>query len=100
LDDLCLEPVNKLDKANRKIMRKKYIQSLASRISVYKPMAICLVMKGISNEVHEAINISRINIQKIIYNEIRFPFSMRFPESAQSHLDFLNGLKAQRIISL
>ena len=52
LDDLCLEPVNKLSNAEKRTQREEGIEPLAARIEAYNPLAYIVVMKGISEYVH------------------------------------------------
>lgn len=101
LDDLCLEPVNKLSPEHRKKIREKYINSLAKRIAIYNPQVICTVMMGINKDVYKAVSLSGIGFNNIIYHGIPFPvrFPTKFSQSAQLHLDFLNSLKARNIVT-
>ncbi|MDV2504483.1 MAG: hypothetical protein RX318_11095 [bacterium] len=61
LDDLCLEPINKLDKPTRLRKRSDAVPSLAERIRVANPRSIVVVMKAIMENVQEAIDITRID---------------------------------------
>jgi hypothetical protein len=54
LDDLCLIPINKLTRAERKWHRSKSIPSLAARIRTDSPDAIVVVMQGIRRCVQQA----------------------------------------------
>lgn len=62
LDDLCIDPVNKLSEEKRIQARKRGIPGLSQRISILNPAAIICVMKAISSHVNEAIQISGISL--------------------------------------
>lgn len=61
LDDLCLEPINKLDRPTRLRKRSDAVPSLAERIRVANPRSIVVVMKAIIENVQEAIDKARID---------------------------------------
>lgn len=65
LEDLCLEPVNKLPDEERKQKRKAAIPHLASRIKQHNPKAAIILMKGIYSNVQEAIRLSGCHIEYI-----------------------------------
>jgi hypothetical protein len=54
LDDLVLEPVNHLRKAERRAMCRDAQPSLAARISEYQPQAIVVLLKRIERDVAAA----------------------------------------------
>lgn len=66
LDDLCLTPVNGFSEFKRLEYRINGIEPLSQRISVYKPLAIIILMKGIEQEVKEAIRKSSCSDLKFI----------------------------------
>ena len=59
LEDLCLEPVNKLSKRERLKKRQGGIVRLSRIIRELSPRAVIILMKGIENQAREAIQQSR-----------------------------------------
>lgn len=56
LDDLCLEPINRIKANNERIkMRKKWVPSLAERMKEYNPEAIVFIMKGARQQFEDAV---------------------------------------------
>ena len=87
LDDLCLTPVNGMDKINRKGERKKGIKSLSRRIANYEPEGIIIVMKAIKKEVLEAVKDADLaSIQYI--DTVSFPAG-----SEKNRKDCIEGIK-------
>jgi hypothetical protein len=60
LDDLCLEPINRLDKPTRRRKHAAAVPSLAERIRSTAPCAVIVVMKAISENVQDAISAAQI----------------------------------------
>ncbi|SEO59969.1 hypothetical protein [Propionispora vibrioides] len=60
LDDLCLIPVNGMDKASRQQNLINSIPSLALRIEKYAPSHIIILLKGIEKYVLQAVNLSGV----------------------------------------
>lgn len=67
LDDLCLVPVNGLDKTSRQQNLISSIPSLASRIKTYSASDIIVLLKGIEKYVLRAVTLSgiRANIHTV-----------------------------------
>lgn len=55
LDDLVLEPVNRLPRSEKKAMRTSNVPSLAGRIREYQPLAVIAFMKAIRRPVEDAV---------------------------------------------
>ena len=60
LDDLCLVPVNGMDKASRQQNLINSIPSLALRIEKYAPSNVIVLLKGIEKYVLRAVNLSGV----------------------------------------
>lgn len=67
LDDLCLVPVNELDKASRQQNLINSIPSLALRIEKFAPSDVIVLLKRIEKYVLRAVNLSgvRANINTV-----------------------------------
>ena len=73
LDDLREEPINQIkDKKLRAEERTKGIPELATKLKIYNPRHIIILMKGIENDVRDAINSSSI-APEIIFPALTFP---------------------------
>ena len=55
LDDLVLEPVNRLTRSEKKAMHTSNVPSLAGRIREYQPLAVIAFMKAIRKPVEDAV---------------------------------------------
>jgi hypothetical protein len=60
LDDLCLRPVNKLDKKQRRQFIENSVPSLATRIKGYSPMVVVSILKSIEMDVSKALDSSGV----------------------------------------
>ncbi len=58
LDDLVLEPVNKLTKSEREAKCLAALNSLASRIAEYRPLAIVSLLMSIKGVVYAAADVA------------------------------------------
>lgn len=63
LDDLCFEPVDKLEAEIRRKKCKESIDELSVRIKEFEPLVIIVVIKLIKKEVNKAIEKSNINAE-------------------------------------
>lgn len=63
LDDLCLMPIDKLDKKQRRQCIKNSVQSLAERIKMYSPIVVISMLKSIKTDVLESVHFSGVNAQ-------------------------------------
>lgn len=63
LDDLCFEPVDKLEAEIRRKKCKESIDKLSGRIKGFEPLVIIVVIKLIKEEVDEVIEKSSINAE-------------------------------------
>ena len=61
LDDLVLVPVNKSPDKIRKQMRRQAIPDLAKRIRRYRPHVVVALLKGIEQDVSDAVNRSGVD---------------------------------------
>ena len=66
LDDLCAEPVNRLEASVKKQKRMEGICSLRSRLALMDPAAIVVVMKDIQKPVQQAMELVHINYQPYV----------------------------------
>ena len=55
LDDLILDPVNKMKSRKRRRLRLESIPDLAKRISIYRPTNVVALMKAIEPMVNDAV---------------------------------------------
>jgi hypothetical protein len=84
LDDLALEPINHLGKADRNAQRWKYVPSLANRIREYGADAIVIVMCAIEPMVLQAISQSGLTYE---------PHKTAFPANG-NQTRFANEMKS------
>jgi hypothetical protein len=61
LEDICLEPVDKMTQKERTMMLKNFIEYFSSRLKEYSPEAIVIVLKRIESYVKEALRKAEIN---------------------------------------
>lgn len=61
LDDLCLVPVNAMNKAERKSCWLKGVPLLAKRLAEYKPDVVITILLGIKDYVEEACNRAKLD---------------------------------------
>lgn len=71
VEDLCLSPVNHMNKVERKRHRVKNIEPLAIRIRTISPKAIVIVMRAIEDSVRQAVQQSHLNSVQV--------YSLPFP---------------------
>lgn len=77
LDDLVLEPVNKLSGSKKKALHAANIQSLAERLKTYRAPLVVAFMKGIATPVSAAVAASGVPCR---LNIIPFPGNGRQAE--------------------
>ncbi|MEO6685701.1 MAG: uracil-DNA glycosylase family protein [Dyadobacter sp.] len=66
LDHLSSGPVNKEDKAGRKLARAAGVSSLSERLKYYQPEIVIILMKELQKQVNMAVELSGIqSIKKI-----------------------------------
>lgn len=61
LEDICLEPVDKMTPQERTMMLKDSIEYFSSRLKEYRPEAIVIVLKRIESHVKEALKKAKIS---------------------------------------
>jgi hypothetical protein len=61
LEDICLEPVDKLPPKERTLMLKDSIEYFSGRLKEYHPEAIVIVLKGIESHVKTALRKAEIS---------------------------------------
>jgi hypothetical protein len=64
LDDLCLIPVNAMNKAERKSCWLKGVPLLAKRLAEYKPDVVITILLGIKDYVEEASDRAKLDSAK------------------------------------
>lgn len=60
LEDICLEPVDKLPPKERAMMLKDSTEYFSSRLREYRPEAVIIVLKRIESHVKEALRKAKI----------------------------------------
>jgi len=71
LDDLCLEPVNHLEKTARQRKRDEGVPLLADRMREYTPEAIIAVMLAIEEQVKQSANTA--GLASVPFHAVPFP---------------------------
>jgi hypothetical protein len=66
LDDLCLEPVNQLTRAEVNAVQQRSVVPLSKRIKGINPDVIIIIMKAIENDVSSAIELSRVSSKVVV----------------------------------
>jgi hypothetical protein len=98
LDDLCLEPINKLDKTIRLRKRVDAVPVLAERIKNANPRAIVVVMKGIRENMQGAIDKAGLHQIPSYF----LPFPARWKRNQQKYVDglitILNRLRSTGLL--
>lgn len=61
LEDICLEPIDKLPPKERTLMLKDSIEYFSSRLKEYSPEAIVIVLKRIESHVKAALRKAKIS---------------------------------------
>ena len=61
IEDICLEPVDKLFPKERTMMLKDSVEYFSGRLKEYSPEAIVIVLKRIESHVKEALRKAKIN---------------------------------------
>ena len=61
LEDICLEPVDKLPPKQRTMMLKDSKENFSSRLKEYRPEAIVIVLKRIESHVKKALKKAKIS---------------------------------------
>jgi len=89
LDDLVLTPVNKFPNAERKRLRWDAIEELASRLVVFKPQAVVVVMKAIVPMVREAMLKAGTALEPFSVPHPAFGNSTRFRDEMTKIIDNL-----------
>lgn len=70
LDDLCHEPVNRLNNVERRRVCKNSVAGLATRMEGYSPEFIIVLMKGIGDYVRHSLDLAHMS--KI--NQVSLPY--------------------------
>jgi len=96
LDDLCLEPINHLDKPTRRRKRAAAVPSLAERISSTAPCAVIVVMLAISKDVQDAISAAQIG--PIPTYSLPFPAQGRQRRYVKGLVPILQELRRTQIL--
>lgn len=97
LEDLCIDPVNKLPGGVRLQKREQGIPRLANSIKHAQPEAIIILMKDIKDDVVEAIKLSGVDLK---YGDITpFPGRPRNTENCiRENAEHLRKMKEIGII--
>ena len=61
LEDVCLEPVDKLPQKQRTMMLEDSIEYFSGRLKEYRPEAIVIVLKRIESQVKKALRKAKIS---------------------------------------
>lgn len=87
LDDLCIEPVDKMTPFERKLKLQENVVPFSKRLSEMKPLIVVSVLKSIEKNVREAVGLSGV---KTIFYSVPFPgngHQKRFKEEVIKILD-------------
>jgi hypothetical protein len=97
LDDLCLEPVNRMNEIDREVARNNSISHLSCRIKNYSPKAIICIMKDIKHHVEYAIKLAQI--KGFTFYSLPYPRYIKNIEAYKDKLTIvLNELKKAGIV--
>lgn len=70
LDDLCLEPIDKVSPSKRRLMSKENVLPFSQRLSSMQPIIVISILKRIEKYVIEAIELSGVKTQ---FYSVPFP---------------------------
>jgi hypothetical protein len=97
LDDLCLEPVNRMIEIDREAARHNSVLPLSWRIKNYSPKAIICIMKAIKPYVEDAMKLT--NMEGITFYSLPYPRYKKHVEAYKEKLTIvLNELKKAGIV--
>jgi hypothetical protein len=93
LDDLCTEPVNGMDRRQRRRCCRSSVPGLANRLKEMAPIAVALTPKSIKREVARALDLAGYDI-----TPVALPFPAMSWQSAyvEAMTDFLRSLASSR----
>jgi hypothetical protein len=91
LDDLCLVPVNNLERAERVEHRKAGIEPLAGRLATYRPQAVVAVMRAIEPHVQDAVRRAGLDLTPV--HGLPFPALGHQPRYVRSLADLLQTMR-------
>jgi len=87
LDDLCIEPVDKMTPPERKLKLQENVVPFSKRLAEMKPLIVVSVLKSIEKNVREAVKLSGV---KTTFYSVPFPgngHQTRFKEEVIKILD-------------
>ncbi len=96
LDDLCLTPVNNLDRANRRQGWRAGIPRLASRITELKPEYVICVMEGIRPSVEAALRMSGVTAE---LHSLPFPAFGNQKKYVEGLTSILENLRSRGVVA-
>jgi hypothetical protein len=96
LVDLCLEPVNHLPRRERRLLRHAVEPTLASILIDVQPMAIVVVMKGITTSVAHAATMAHADT--IPRYELPFPAQSHEQEYVRRLRDVITHLQRDGVL--
>ena len=70
LDDLCLDPIDKVSPSKRRLMSKQNVLPFSQRLSSMQPIIVISILKRIEKYVIEAIELSGVKTQ---FYSVPFP---------------------------
>ena len=97
LDDLCLIPVNAMNKAERKLCWQRWVPQLAGRLAEYKPDVVIKILLGIKDYVEEAC--ARAKLDNVKRFAIPFAGNGNQGRYVDELVKILRELSSKRIIS-
>jgi hypothetical protein len=90
LDDLCLSPVNNLDKPSRRRICKQNIPSLVTRLRDYQPEVVAIVKIDI--EPYVRASLIKADLGSVIYRTFPFPAMSHQWRYVTEMTEFLSSL--------
>ena len=98
LDDLCLDPVNKLSSADRREHHRAAIESLANRLKENRPQLLTVIKKDIAKHVDQACKMTGLDIN--IDYVLRFPTMGWQPSFVRELTDILRSERVLRLLEI
>lgn len=96
LEDLCLDPVNRMEKSERRRICEASVESLAKRISPFSPGAVVCVKKSIVRQVEMAM--AKAELQAVPLHKLSFPSCGHQQEYVEGLAKLIKKLRASGVI--
>jgi hypothetical protein len=96
LDDLCLAPLNRLDKRDRKRHRTKGVGLLTARMRTASPQAVVSVMLAIAPQVRQAVHAA--GLHATLFFSLPFPALGNQRRYLSELIEVLQVLKCRNVL--